>query len=95
MKKDVQEIIEIVVKVVKRHNFGTKRRIVATKKFDYYKRKTKKRKKTGGLLSHQELMLLILVHLLFWILTLISMLGNILELMKIYYLQLSIIHDII
>ena len=64
-KKDLVEILEIVGKVMKRQNFGTRRSIVATKKFDYYNRKRKKRRKIGGLLSHRELMLLNLVQFFF------------------------------
>ena len=79
MKKDLVEIVEIVGKVMKRQNFGMRRSIVATKKFNYYNWK----RKIGGLLSHRELMLLNLVQFLISILTLISMLGNILEIIQI------------
>ena len=84
MKKDLVEIVEIVGKVMKRQNFGTRRSIVATKKFDYYKQEEEERGgRLGGLLSHRELMLLNLVQFLISILTLISMLGNILEIIQI------------
>ena len=83
MKKDLVEIVEIAGKVMKKQNFDMRRSIVATKKFDYYNQKRKKRRKIGGLLSHQELMLLNLVQFLISILTLISMLGNILEIIQI------------
>ena len=63
-------------------NFGTKMKIIFTQKVKYHKRKRKK-KKIGGLPSHVELMLFNLVQFLIWILTLISMLGNILEIIKI------------
>ena len=57
------EIVEIVGKVMKRQNFGTRRSIVATKKFDHYNW-NRKRRKIGGLLSHRDLMLLNLVQYL-------------------------------
>ena len=63
-KKDFVEIVEIVGKVMKRQNFGTRRSIVATKKFDHYNRNRKRRRKIGGLLSHRDLMLLNLVQFL-------------------------------
>ena len=64
MKKYLVEIIEIAGKVMKRRIFGMRRSIVATKKFDYYKRKRKRSRKIGGLSSHQEWMLLNLVQFL-------------------------------
>ena len=63
-KKYLVEIVEIAGKLMKRQIFGTRRSIVATKKFDYYNWKRKRRRKIGGILSHRERMLLNLVQFL-------------------------------
>ena len=52
-KKDLVEIIEIARKVMKRQNFGMRRSIVATKKFNYYPEEEEE-EEDGGLLSHRE-----------------------------------------